>query len=202
MELVAGKRYEIQVDSSKQYLMMQYSFKPARIDDAQPGVLSLADPNAISTEASLKLTTLSTSSSSASSSSASPGANADYITLNGTSSISPTTDRVLVYDPSTDSLRMHRIGQSITGLKRRRDHFDDVEVEDSSHPRHQKRKLNKLINKGKKKKVRKDKNEQPKEDNRNDDNDIGNGDDADEDSNGEVRRGRKRRMKIIGTTKK
>ena len=114
-----------------------------------------------------------------SSSSASPGANADYITLNGTSSISPTTDRVLVYDPSTDSLRMHRIGQSITGLKRRRDHFDDVEVEDSSHPRHQKRKLNKLINKGKKKKVRKDKNEQPKEDIRNDDNDIGNGDDAD-----------------------
>ena len=71
--------------------------------------------------------------------------------------MNPTTDRVLVYDPNTDSLHMHRIGQSITGLKRRRDFYDDVEVEDSTHPRHQKKALSNLIRKVKKTKEKKNK---------------------------------------------
>lgn len=146
MKLTMGKRYGIQVDESKKFLTMQYNFKPASVDNSQPGILSLAAPNVV-TEASLKLATTSSSSSS------SNGTN--HVTLSGTSTMNPATDRVLVYDPSTDTLHMHKIGQCITGLKRRRDLHDDVEVEDVTRPRHQKRALNELIRKGKKKKERK-----------------------------------------------
>lgn len=146
MKLTAGKRYEIQVDESKKFLAMQYNFKPASVDNTQPGILTLAASNAV-TEASLKLATISSSSS------LSTGAN--HVTLSGTSTMNPASDRVLVYDPSTDSLYMHKIGQFITGLKRRRDFYDDVEVEDVASTRHQKRALSQLIRKGKQKKERK-----------------------------------------------
>ena len=120
--LEVGVKYRIDLDSLKEFMVMQYDFKPASVDAAARGELLVEDRVATLklTKSQSSTTPPSSSSSTTTTTMTSVVENNDSVDLKGFHYPYPSTERILVLDGTDNSLSLHRINRSISGLRHQR----------------------------------------------------------------------------------